>query len=131
MEENERKRRGLALLYQLQGQERAENLLQTLKEVSPEFEKYIVEFAMGEIWSRPVLDIRTRSLITISGLCRQPRSLAFEVAIRSALNSGATKQEVIETLIHLSVYAGFPNCWECLVVVNKILQELNEEKKAE
>jgi 4-carboxymuconolactone decarboxylase len=119
----DRKERGLKLLHQMLGPEQAERTRQIWREICPEFEEYVVEFLSGEIWSRPQLDRRTKSLVTIATLAALGRSLGLELNIRMALNNGATRQDIIETLLHLAPYAGFPACWEGLALADKVFRE--------
>lgn len=116
--------RGLELLYQTQGKEHTNELLAMLREISPDFADYIVKFVIGDIWTRNQLDMKTKSLVTIAFLVNQPDSLAFEVAIRSALSNGATKKEIYETILHMVLYQSLPICWEALVIAEMILYDI-------
>lgn len=116
------KQRGVELLHKMLGPERAEQTRAAWREICPDFEEYVVEFLSGEIWSRPGLDRRTKSLVTIAVLTALGRTLGLELNIRMALNNGATKQEVIETLLHIAPYAGFPACWEALAMAHKVIE---------
>lgn len=121
MTTEDRKQRGLALLEQMLGAEEAEKTRQAWRGISPEFENYVVEFLAGEIWSRPNLDLKTRSLVTIAALAALGRPLGLELNIRMALNNGASAEEIKETLLHIAPYAGFPACWEALAIAHRIL----------
>jgi len=107
------------------GPEQAEQVRQTWRQSCPDFEEYVVEFLAGEIWSRPGLDLRTRSLTTIAALAALGRSLGLELNIRMALNNGATRPEIVETLLHIAPYAGFPAAWEGLALAQRIFRELD------
>lgn len=120
---DDRKERGLKLLDQMLGSERAEQTRHEWREICPDFEEYVVEFLSGEIWSRPQLDRRAKSLVTIATLAAMGRPLGLELNIRMALNNGATKQEIVETLLHIAPYAGFPACWEGLAITDKVFRE--------
>jgi 4-carboxymuconolactone decarboxylase len=115
--------RGLELLKEMLGTERAERTRQSWREICPDFEAYVVEFLSGEIWSRPQLVRRTKSLVTIATLAAMGRTLGLELNIRMALNNGATQQEVIETLLQIAPYAGFPACWEGLALAHRVFRE--------
>lgn len=119
----DRKERGLRLLEEMLGREQAERTRQAWHDICPDFEEYVIEFLSGEIWSRPQLDRRTKSLVTIAALTAMGRSLGLELNIRMALNNGATKQEIVETLLHIAPYAGFPACWEGLALADKVFRE--------
>ena len=117
---DERKQRGADLIERLLGADDADQMRAAWRDVSPELEEYITEFVAGEIWSRPQLDARTKSLVTIATLAGIGRPLALELNIRMACNAGATEREVIETLLHIAPYAGFPAAWEGLVVARRV-----------
>jgi len=117
---DERKQRGADLIERLLGADDADQMRAAWRDVSPELEEYITEFVAGEIWSRPQLDARTKSLVTIATLAGIGRPLALELNIRMARNAGATEREVIETLLHIAPYAGFPAAWEGLVVARRV-----------
>jgi 4-carboxymuconolactone decarboxylase len=123
MDLQERTQRGRALLAQMLGSEQAERICESWRDICPEFEAYVTEFVAGEMWSRPQLDRRAKSLATIAAVAALGRPLALELNIRMALKNGATKQEIVETLLHIAVYAGFPACWEGLVVARKVFAE--------
>ena len=117
------KERGEKLWQVMLGPERVAQTREIWRSISPDFEKYVVDFVGGEIWSRPNLDLRTRSLVTIASLAALGRPLALELNIRMALGNGATKQEIIETLLQIAPYAGFPACWEGLALASKVFKE--------
>ena len=120
----ERRERGLALLEQMLGKTKAEEFKATLGELCPDFEEYVIGFLAGEIWSRPGLDKRTKSLITIAALMAMGRSKGLEFNIRMAANNGATREEIAETFLHLAPYAGFPAAWEALSIAHKVFSEV-------
>ncbi len=123
MDITERTERGAQLLQQMLGPEQAERVRAGWREMCPEFEAYVTEFLAGEIWSRPGLDLRTRSLVTMATLVALGRGRALELNVRLALNNGATKREIVETLLQIAPYAGFPAAWEGLATAQKVFQE--------
>jgi 4-carboxymuconolactone decarboxylase len=119
----EREKRGGELLQRMLGPEQAERTRQAWREICPDFEAYVIEFLAGEVWSRPQLDLRTKSLVTVATLAAMGRTLGLELNIRMALNNGATRQEIVETLLQIAPYAGFPACWEGLALARKVFDE--------
>ena len=115
--------RGLALLDQMLGPERALATREAWLALAPDFERYVVEFLSGQIWSRPGLELRIKSLCTITALAALGRTQGLELNIRMALANGATREEIIEALLHIAPYAGFPACWEALVVADRVFRE--------
>ena len=112
--------RGARLLEKMLGRGDARRVRAAWRKLAPDFERYVVTFLSGEIWSRPGLDRRTRSLCTIAALAALGRSNGLALNIRMALRNGATRAEIIETLLHLAPYAGFPATWEALVLASRI-----------
>ncbi len=123
MDTEDRKQRGDELLEKMLGVERAREMRERWREICPQFEEYVREFVAGEIWSRPGLDLRTRSLVTIATLAGLGRPLALDLNIRMALKNGAGQRDIVETLLHIAPYAGFPACWEGLAVAHRVFQE--------
>jgi alkylhydroperoxidase/carboxymuconolactone decarboxylase family protein YurZ len=114
--------RGRALLRKMLGARQAERLRARWRRMSPEFERYVLTFLAGEIWSRPRLDLRTRSLVTIAALTALGRTQALALNIRMALRNGATRAEIMETLLHLAPYAGFPATWEAMLLAERVFR---------
>jgi 4-carboxymuconolactone decarboxylase len=129
MNETDRRAHGMQVMAEMHGQERAAEVCRRWREICPEFERFVVEFAAAEVWDRPGLDRRTRTLITIAVLAALGRPLALEHNIRKAPNNGVTREEITETFLHLAVYAGFPACWEGLQAAHKIGQETETKAK--
>ena len=120
---NERRERGLKVMAEMLGQERSRQIREAWQALSPDFERYVVEFLAGEVWDRPGLDRRTKSLCTIAALAAIGRPQGLDLNIRMALRNGANQQEIIETLLHIAPYAGFPACWEGLTAAFKVFNE--------
>jgi 4-carboxymuconolactone decarboxylase len=105
---SERRRRGLAKLAAIDGLEGA-RLLEALRAIAPDFADYVVEFPFGDIFSRPGLDLRTRELAAVAALTALGTAPAqLRLHIRGAINVGATEAEVLEVVMQMAVFAGFP-----------------------
>lgn len=126
MNTDKRKERGIKLLRQMLGKKETKDIRSVWKEMCPDFEEYVLEFVAGEVWSREQLDLRTKSLVTIAAVAALGRNLALELNIRIALNNGATREEIMETLLQIAPYAGFPAAWEGLTMANKVFQETEQ-----
>jgi 4-carboxymuconolactone decarboxylase len=120
--------RGVKLFRQMAGPT-AEEVRRRWRALSPDFERYVLGFLAGEIWQRPLLDLRTRSLVTIAALAAAARPQGLELNIRMALNNGASRDEVVETLLHLAPYIGFPAAWEALTVAGRVFSELTPQRR--
>ena len=108
MDETNRYRRGLEIFERLYGEAGAKTL-RSLEETAPDLARYIVEFAFGDIFSRPGLDLKSREMATVAALTAMGNSPAqLRAHIHGALNAGCTQQEIIEIVLQMLLYAGFP-----------------------
>lgn len=92
------------------------------KDLAPDLSKYVVEFAFGEIYSRPGLDNKQKVLVTIASLVTQGMP-QIEIHINSGLNVGLTPEEIVGCIIHLLPYTGFPRVLNALKVAQKVFAE--------
>jgi len=115
--------RGWKLLQKMLGAAEARRTRRAWRKLAPDFERYVVTFLSGEVWSRPGLDRRTRSLCTIATLAALGRPNGLVLNLHMALRNGATRAEILETLLHIAPYAGFPAAWDALVLAHQVLNE--------
>lgn len=105
---NERFKRGWEKLREIDG-EAGERVIDSLKDIAPDLGRYIIEFPFGDIYSRPGLDLKSREIATVAALTAMGNAAPqLKVHIHGALNVGSTPQEVVEVIIQMAVYAGFP-----------------------
>jgi 4-carboxymuconolactone decarboxylase len=105
---SERFQRGWEKLKEIDG-EAGERVIDSLKDIAPDLGRYTVEFPFGDIYSRPGLDLKSREIATVAALTAMGNAAPqLKVHIHGALNVGCTPQEVIEVIIQMAVYAGFP-----------------------
>lgn len=105
---SERFNRGLEKLTTIDG-EAGTNVIKALKDVSPDLARYTVEYAFGDIYSRPELDVRSREIASIAALTALGFAIPqLKVHINAGLNVGLSETEIKEIIIQMSVYAGFP-----------------------
>ncbi|MCM3144929.1 carboxymuconolactone decarboxylase family protein [Brevibacillus sp. MER 51] len=80
-----------------------------LKGIAPDFERFLVEFPFGDIYSRPGLELKSREIATVAALTALGYAIPqLKVHINGALNVGCTKEEIMEIMMQMAVYAGFP-----------------------
>jgi 4-carboxymuconolactone decarboxylase len=115
---------GLELLQRMLGADRAREVVAGWEKLDPDFARSITGLVAGEIWSRPALDLKTRSLITVAATTALGRPNALRLNIELALNNGATRQEIIEALLQMAAYAGFPACWEGLLIADEVFKKV-------
>jgi len=95
-------------------------------EVCPDLGRFIVEYPFGDIYSRPGLDLKTRQLLTIAALTTLGNAPAqLRAHIHGALRVGCTPQEITETILQMSVYAGFPAAMNAMTIAGEVIGETN------
>lgn len=124
-QENERFARGWQRLMEVDA-EGGERVIQSLEDVAPDLGRYVVEFAFGDVYQRPGLDLRQRQLVTIAALTTlggtEPQ---LEVHINAALNVGLTGGEIVEAIVHCVPYTGFPRALNAIFVAKRVFTERN------
>ncbi|EPF1298958.1 carboxymuconolactone decarboxylase family protein [Klebsiella michiganensis] len=84
-------------------------VVNSLKDIAPDFARYLIEFPFGDIYARPGLDLRSREIATIAALTALGNAAPqLKVHIAAGLNVGLTQEEITEVIIQMAVYAGFP-----------------------
>lgn len=89
----------------------------------PDFAYTLVAFGFGDIYSRGVLDLKQREMITITSLISQGATEQFPIHIQAALKVGITPEEILEIVLHCGGYAGFPKACSALNIVQRVFQE--------
>ena len=103
-----------------------DRLIDGLKDIAPSMVNYIIEFAMGDIYTREGLSLKERELLTICSLTTLGDTAPqIKVHVRCALNIGITPKEVTECVIHCLPYAGFPRTLNALSAVEEVFKERN------
>jgi 4-carboxymuconolactone decarboxylase len=88
-----------------------------------DFQEHIAEVVWGSVWTRPGLDRRMRSAITLAALTALDREGELELHLRGALRNGLTPDEIAEILIHTSVYAGVPAANAAFGIAQRVIDE--------
>ena len=100
--------RGLAMRKQVMGEDFVARAFSGLTDFTAPLQQYITRNAWGDVWQRPGLDLKTRSLLTVAMLTALGKQHELRGHVRGALNNGATPQEIQEVLLHASIYCGLP-----------------------
>jgi 3-oxoadipate enol-lactonase/4-carboxymuconolactone decarboxylase len=87
------------------------------------FQDFITRYAWGEIWSRPGLDRRTRSIVTLTALVASGREHELEMHLRAALVNGLTPDEIGEVLLQCAVYCGVPAANGAFAIAQRVIDE--------
>ena len=104
----DRYQRGWDKLKEVDG-EAGERVIESLKDIAPDFARYLIEFPFGDIYCRPGLDLRAREIATIAALTALGNAAPqLKVHIAAGLNVGLSREEIVEIIMQMAVYAGFP-----------------------
>jgi 4-carboxymuconolactone decarboxylase len=100
--------RGQRALAEIDGAA-GEKVIAALADIAPDFARYLLEFPFGDIYSRPGLDVRAREIATVAALTAMGTATPqLKVHIAAGLNVGLSREEIVEIIMQMAVYAGFP-----------------------
>jgi 4-carboxymuconolactone decarboxylase len=112
--------RGLAKLEEIDGQAGV-NVINSLRDIAPDFARYLIEFPFGDIYSRPGLDLRSREIAVVAALTAMGNAAPqLKVHIEGALNVGVSQTEITEVMMQMAVYAGFPAALNALFAAKEV-----------
>lgn len=120
---NERQKSGEKILEKLHPQS-IKVLKDDLKEIAPDLGDFVVEFAYGDIYSRPGLDLKSRELATLAALTTLGETEQLKNHILGALNTGWTREQIVEVIIQMAVYAGFPRAIKGIKAAKEVFKEI-------
>ncbi|KWF56691.1 carboxymuconolactone decarboxylase family protein [Burkholderia pseudomultivorans] len=122
--------RGWDKLKEIDG-DAGERVIAALEPIAPDFSRLLIEFAFGDIYSRPQLDLRAREIATIAALAAlgnaQPQ---LKVHVEAALNVGCTRDEIVEVFMQMAVYAGVPAALNALFAAHEVFRQRDAQTGA-
>ena len=121
---------GLAIRKKVLGPDYVTKTLEGADELLMPFQEMLTEFAWGQVWTRPGLSLKTRSLMTLSMCIALNRPAEIKIHLRGALRNGVSKEEIRELLFHAFIYCGGPASVDAFHVVRTALPEIEELEKA-
>lgn len=124
MDDKERFKQGMKVRRDVLGNEWVDRAQSKRNDFTADFQDFITRYAWGEIWSRPGLDRRSRSLMTLAMMIALGRWDEFKLHVRAALNNGLSVNEIKEVIMHSAIYAGVPAANSAF---NEALEALNEQ----
>jgi len=123
---SDRFERGMGKLKEVDS-EAAERLTEGLKDIAPDLARYVIEFPFGDVYHRPGLDLKSREIAAVAALAALGTATTqLKVHIHGALNVGLSRQQVVEILIQIAVYAGFPAAINGMFAAKEVFQERDE-----
>ena len=115
--------RGMKVRREVLGDEYVDRTIGRTTEFTADFQDFITRYAWGEIWSRPGLDRKTRSCITLTALVALGRLDELELHVRAAVRNGLTEKEIEEVFLQSAVYCGVPAANSAFAVAQRVLSE--------
>lgn len=123
MPDDNRQKEGRATRAAVLGEDHVARAEAATTDFDADFQSFITEGAWGSVWSRPGLDRRERSLITIALLAALGHDEEVAMHLRACANTGATPEEIKEALLHVAVYAGVPAANRAFKIAKSVLGE--------
>lgn len=118
---SERYEKGLDMLRKVDGKG-GEAVVESLKDIAPDFARYLIEFPFGDIYARPGLDLKSREIAVVAALTALGNAAPqLKVHIAAALHVGCTKDEILEVIMQMAVYAGFPAALNGIFAAREVL----------
>ena len=122
--------RGKEIRAEVIGRERSEAALVGASDFDRPFHELALRYCWGEIWDRPGLDRRLRSIVNLSMLAAMGKPNELRIHIRGALTNGVTKQEIQEIFLQACIYCGVPTAGEAFKVAREVFDEAEFAGKA-
>ena len=114
---------GMAVRREVLGAEHVDRATSKATDFTRDFQELITEYAWGTIWTRPGLDRRSRSLITLTALVAHGHHEELALHVRAALRNGLTVDEIKETLLQTAIYCGVPDANTAFRIAQRVLDE--------
>lgn len=120
---NQRYQRGLEKLREIDG-DAGQRVIDSLQDIAPDFARYLIEFPFGDIYSRPGLDLKSREIAVVAALTAMGNATPqLKVHLQAALNVGVSREEIVETIMQMAVYAGFPAALNGLAAAREVFAQ--------
>ena len=114
---------GMQVRREVLGDEHVDRATERVTDVDRDFQDLVTRYAWGGIWTRPGLDRRSRSMVTLTALVAGRHFDELEFHVRAALRNGLGREEIVEVLLHTAVYCGVPAANSAFAVAKRVLDE--------
>jgi 4-carboxymuconolactone decarboxylase len=122
---------GMAVRRDVLGDSYVEQAKARITDFTEDFQRIVTEFAWGTIWTRPGLDRRSRSMITLTALIARGHHDELALHLRGALRNGLSREEIKEVLLQTAVYCGVPDANAAFRVAQRVLDEAEGERDSQ
>ncbi|WP_345817397.1 carboxymuconolactone decarboxylase family protein (plasmid) [Paraburkholderia sp. PREW-6R] len=123
-DQNEFFKQGLALRRDMFGPAGADQAIESATELTAPLQELVTRFCFGEVWHRPHLDHKTRSMLTLAIVATLSRPAQMKIHVRGAIANGVSKEEIREVLMHTLVYAGVPAAVDSFTQAAEVLKDM-------
>ena len=123
MNENEGYKAGLAVRRKVLGEKYVDDAIAKADDFMKPLQQYLTEHAWGAAWTRPGLDLRTRSMLNLAMLTALNRPHELRIHLRGAIRNGVTREEMQEIFVQCGVYCGAPAALESFKIAKEVLAE--------
>lgn len=128
MDDEARAGQGTRVRREVLGDAHVDRAVAATTPLTAPFQDLVTRYAWGDVWSRPGLDRRTRSMLTLALLAALGHDTELALHVRAAVTNGVTHDEIGEVMVHTAVYAGVPAANSALAVAQQVLDELTDEE---
>jgi 4-carboxymuconolactone decarboxylase len=123
MDDRKRQEAGTKMRRKVLGDAHVDRAKAHETDFNADFQDFITRYAWGEIWTRPGINQKTRSLLTIAMLVALNRNEELRLHLRAAFKNGVTRDEICEVLLHSAIYCGVPAANTAFHVACEVLKE--------
>ncbi|OCP02758.1 MULTISPECIES: 4-carboxymuconolactone decarboxylase [unclassified Ensifer] len=127
---SDRYRQGMATRRAVLGDNHVDRAQSTSTDFDRPFQELITEAAWGHVWSRPTWTKRERSIVTIALLAALGQDDEVAMHVRATVNTGASRDDVCEALLHVAIYAGVPAANHAIKIAKQVFAEIDAGKAA-
>lgn len=121
-------RKGLEIRKEVLGAEYVEGSVNDANEFTEDLQKLVTEWCWGEVWGRPGLDRKTRSIINLSMLTALNRPHEVRLHVRGAINNGLSKSDIKEIILQSAIYCGVPAAIDSMRIATDVFREIEGKK---
>ena len=125
MNDEERHAQGMTVRRGVLGDAHVDRAVASTTDLTEPFQDFITRYAWGDVWARPGLDRRTRSIVTLTALTALRAENEIAMHVRAAITNGLTPAEITEVLLHTAVYAGLPAANAAFAIAQRTLAEMD------
>ncbi len=125
MTDDERREQGMRTRRAVLGDAHVDRAVAGTTDLTEAFQDFITRYAWGEVWTRPGLDRRMRSVVTLTALVSLRAENEIAMHVRGAIANGLTPDEIAEVILHTAVYAGVPAANAAFAIAQRTLAEMD------